>query len=222
MAQTGQPAPLQGKSLACDARTWGAAFRGWAGPPSWHPWLLKWGLAVGEGGPALKAGEVPRETGSETRPPRCYWGCRERQARAPCLGPRPTTRAGFPGQEQRRPLLQADKQASVGLAERLPCCSLPFPPQGTLSLLFLGPPGCRSRSGGQVERRSGTPESWALGLGERAPASATPSPPLSEPEPSGRDLGGGWEGTAPGKEEGAIPGLTGPEVSLFFPVARHR
>ena len=107
MAQTGQPAPLQGKSLACDARTWGAAFRGWAGPLSWHPWLLKRGLAVG-GGPALKAGEVPRETGSETRPPRCYWGCRERQARAPCLGPRPTTRAGFPGQEQRRPLLQAD------------------------------------------------------------------------------------------------------------------
>lgn len=30
--------------------------------------------------------------------------------------------------------------------------------------------------------------------------------PPGEPEPSGRDLGGGWEGTAPGKEEGAIPG----------------
>ena len=74
----------------------------------------------------------------------------------------------------------------------------------------------RSRSGGQVERRSGTPESWALGLGERALASATPLPPLSEPEPSGRDLSGGWEGTAPGKEEGAIPGLTGPRCHFSF------
>lgn len=100
-----------------------------------------------------------------------------------------------------------------------PCLFLPREPGLLFSWGLPGvgaAPGARSR-GARVLPRAGR-WVWENGLWPQPP----PLPSLSEPEPSGRDLGGGWEGTAPGKEEGAIPGLTGPEVSLFFPVARHR
>lgn len=100
----------------------------------------------------------------------------------------------------------------------LPCCAfLFFPPRGTLlpllSSLLLGPGRCRSLSWCQVEKRSGLPRAWRSVLDRGL--SPPPQHP-TEPEPSGRDLGGGWEETAPGKVEGVILGLTGPRGVTFL------
>lgn len=107
-----------------------------------------------------------------------------------------------------------------------PCCpflSLPREPSPYSSFL-LRSPRCRSHYWYQVGKPLKPPESLALNLGEGVQALGR-SPPTSNfspgAEPSGRDLGGGWEWTAPGKKEGFLV-EPGPEVSLFFPAARHR
>lgn len=158
----------------------------------------------------------PGEPGSEIRPLYCHWGRRKRGVRAPCLGPGRTH-------------LPADKRPSSRLAK--PHCTRPaaapllppsYPSPGSplslplLSSHLLRPPRRRGGSGARLGSRSGLPRAWrsVREKGFRPQGGSPPThpyptprtPPPREPEPSGRDLGGGWEGTAPGKEEGAIPG----------------
>lgn len=164
------------------------------------------------------AGEVPRETGSETRPPCCLLGCRERQA---CSRYRPKADdpGGLPRAEAAalycRPINKLPSNWQNGSPAA--CLFLPREPR----LLFSwGLPGRSRLRGPGREGALGYSLRAGLGLGERAWLQPPPYPP-SEPEPSGRDLSGGV-GYQSGKEEVAIPGLTGPRCHFFFPVARHR
>lgn len=174
----------------------------------------------------------PWEPGSESRPGCFHWGRRGKRSACTPLRPRPPTPAGLPSSRSaaahtsrrinKLPLGRQGRPVPCPLW--FLCCSFPFLPMGALFPCFSwGLAGVGAAPGA----RSGS----CLGLGRARhsicdkgfrPQCRSPPTPNYSPgaKPSGRDLSGGWKGTAPGKEEGAIPGRTRPPRCHFsFPRA---
>lgn len=84
------------------------------------------------------------------------------------------------------------------------------------------PPPPRASRGCQIRKQPPSSESLALGLGKGVPASETfLTPSRLESQPSGRDLGRGWEERqTPRGRRGEFRPNPAPEVSLFSPAGR--
>lgn len=98
MAPIGLPAPLPGKRLAASPAPGEPCSEARPRPAKLAELAAQKGLAVGEGGPTLKAGEVsPRELALKADLPVAIGGAGRSKCLSPaCLGPGRRAGAGFP------------------------------------------------------------------------------------------------------------------------------
>lgn len=130
-----------GKRLACDARTWGAALSAGAGPPSWHPGLLKRGAGRGRRWACPEQVRCRGKRGSETRPSGVAVGGAGKASACSRYRPKADDSGGLQGAEAASPLYcRPINKLPSNWQNGLPAAPCLFLPRGTPSP-FLGPPG---------------------------------------------------------------------------------